>query len=98
TKMRIARCRLRPGVADADHRPAVELIARNTLILHPRPVDKCIAVVTGEPNLRAQRALLLRGCGLAHQGDRRAPVASSNTWTSPGPRCNGQRTPSATST
>ena len=39
----------RPGVADADHRPAVELVVRNALVLHPRAVHERVAIVATEP-------------------------------------------------
>ena len=56
-EMRVARCCLRPRVADADDRPAVELVVRHALVLHPRAVDHRVAVVAREPGLRAEYAL-----------------------------------------
>ena len=56
-EVRVARRGLRPRVADADDRPAVELVVRNALVLHPRPVDERVAIVAGEPGLGAQGAL-----------------------------------------
>src|SRR5205823_11645083 len=56
-EMRIARRRLRPRVANADHGPAIELIVRNALVFHPRAVDETIAVVAAEPGLRPESAL-----------------------------------------
>ena len=47
----------RPGVADADHRPAVELVVREALVLHPRAVDEIVAVVAVEPGFGAELAL-----------------------------------------
>ena len=57
-EMRVARRGLRPGVADADHRAAVELIVREcrgssgTMIVEPH------LVLPAEPSLAAQRFLL----------------------------------------
>ena len=57
-EMRVAGRRLRPGVADADDRPAVELVVRDALVLHPRPVDERVAVVAAEPDGGAELAFL----------------------------------------
>ncbi|SAL70625.1 hypothetical protein AWB67_04097 [Caballeronia terrestris] len=37
-KMRVAGRQFRPRIADADHRPAIEIVVRNALVLHPRTV------------------------------------------------------------
>src|SRR6266545_7504027 len=63
--MRVARCGLRPGVADADHRPAVELIVGNALVLHPGAVHQSVAIVPAEPFGAAQTTFGL-GRLLAH--------------------------------
>ncbi len=48
-EMRVARRGLRPRVADADHRAAVELVVRNALVLHPRAMRDRVAVLAAEP-------------------------------------------------
>jgi hypothetical protein len=48
-EVRVAGRCLRPGVADPDDRPAVELVVRYALVFHPRAVDERVAVVTAEP-------------------------------------------------
>ena len=40
-QMRVARRQLRPGVADADHRPPVEEVGRQPLVLHPASGGRC---------------------------------------------------------
>ena len=54
----------RPGVADADHRPAVEEIVREALVLHPRAVDQRVAVVAAEPG--SERSLRAVSSRMAH--------------------------------
>ena len=52
---RVAGGDFRPGVADADHRPAVEHVVGQALALHPAAMDKpvaiqlSVAVTTAEP-------------------------------------------------
>ena len=48
-EMRIARGQLRPGVADADNRFALELVVRNALVLHPAAVHEPVLVGGSEP-------------------------------------------------
>ena len=88
--MRVAGRGLRPRVADADDRPAVELVVRNPLVLHPGAVDERIAVVAAEPDGGAELAFLLAHLGSATRFEsrgkaltRRASVRSSrsNRWT-----------------
>jgi hypothetical protein len=57
---------LAEGVADADDRPAVELVVRHALALDPAAVGKAVAVLAAEPLLAAQVLGLLLGCG-AHR-------------------------------
>src|SRR6185295_2861208 len=54
-EMGVARRGLRPGIADADHRTAVELVVRYALVLHPRAMDERIAIVTAKPRGGTQR-------------------------------------------
>jgi hypothetical protein len=60
-EVRVARRHLRPGIADADDRAAVELVVGDALVLHPRAVDERVAVVAVEPHGRAERLLGLGG-------------------------------------
>src|SRR4029077_14487334 len=55
----IARRQLGPGVADADHRPAVEEVGGQPLVLHPAAVAEAVAVGVAEPRRAAQLALFL---------------------------------------
>jgi hypothetical protein len=48
-EMRVAGRELGPGVADADHRPAVELVLRHAAVLHPAAVDEAVDVLAAEP-------------------------------------------------
>src|SRR5438094_10287378 len=61
---------LGPGVADADHRPAVELVLRHAAVLDPAPVDEAVDVLAAEP-LRAAALLL------GHQYVARPPEMSN---------------------
>ena len=60
-QMRVAGGQLRPGVADADHRPPVEQVGGKALVLHPAAVDEIAFVFAPEPFLGAQ--LVLSGHG-----------------------------------
>ena len=48
-EMRVARRQLGPGVADADHRPAVEDVVGQPLVLHPAAMQESVLVGLGEP-------------------------------------------------
>src|SRR4029079_7833240 len=48
-EVRVAGRKLRPGVADADHRAAVELVVRHAAVLGPAAVDEAVDVLTTEP-------------------------------------------------
>jgi hypothetical protein len=64
-EVRIARRQLAVGVADADHRPAVELVVRQPAALQPAAIVEAVAVLSAEPLLAAQSFGLLRfgvGC------------------------------------
>jgi hypothetical protein len=66
--MRVARRQLAEGVADADHRAAVELVVRDALALDPAAVVEAVAVLAAEPLLAAQLLGLLAGLrGVAHR-------------------------------
>src|SRR3989441_11617415 len=47
--MRIARRQLRPGVADADHRTAVERVVRHAAVFHPAAIDEAVDPLAPEP-------------------------------------------------
>ena len=57
-QMRVARRQLRPGVADADDRPAVEHVGGQALVPHPAAVDESVFVELPEPRGRSVRTLL----------------------------------------
>src|SRR3989442_498166 len=61
-EVRVAGSQLGPGVADADHRAAVEHVLRHAAVLHPAAIDEAVDVLASEPLDRA----LLR-VGLFHQ-------------------------------
>ena len=63
-KMRVAGRQLRPGIADPDHRPAIEQVVRPALILHPASVEETIAILSSIPFLAAQ---LLHYCVLLRE-------------------------------
>ena len=44
-EVRVAGGELRPGVADADHRPAVELVLRNAAVLELRAIIKAAFIL-----------------------------------------------------
>ena len=48
-QVRVAGRQLRPGVADADDRPAVEHVGRQALVAHPAAMDEAVFVVLPEP-------------------------------------------------
>src|SRR6185312_2593724 len=48
-EMRVAGCQLGVGVADADDRPAVELVLRDAAVLHPRAIDESHLALAPEP-------------------------------------------------
>ena len=48
-EMRVARGQLRPGVADADDRLAMELMVGNALVLHPAAVHEAVLVGGTKP-------------------------------------------------
>src|SRR5207247_877758 len=52
-QVRVARGELGPGVADADHRPAVEHFVGEALRAHPGPVDEPVPVLLTEPVVEA---------------------------------------------
>ena len=101
-EVRVARRGLRPGVADADDRPAVELVVRDALVLHPRAVDERVAVVAAEPGRASGACAWLRSflrhgvdrCGvaacIAQAREPAAPVAWSNTCTMRGVDAQGR--------
>ena len=60
-EMRVAGVELGPGVADADDRPALELVLREAAVLQERAVVEPHLVLAREPGLAAQR-LLLASC------------------------------------
>ena len=62
-EMRVAGRHLRPRVADADHRPAVELVVRDALVLHPRAVDEAVAVEAAEHAIADGHGAHLRSAG-----------------------------------
>ena len=49
------------GVADPDHRPAVEQIGREPLVLHPAAMQETVPIRMPEPGGAAQRFLLVGG-------------------------------------
>src|SRR5205085_1462951 len=53
-EMRIARREFAVRVADADDRPAVELVVRDALALEPAAIGEAVAVLATEPLLRAE--------------------------------------------
>src|SRR4029079_15111905 len=53
-EMRVARRQLGPCVADADHRPTVELVLRKAAVLEPGAVVETHLVLACEPRLAAQ--------------------------------------------
>ena len=53
-EVRVAGRQFAEGVADADHRPAVELVVRHALALDPAAVGETVAVLAAEPLLAAQ--------------------------------------------
>ena len=55
-EMGVAGRQLRPGVADADHRAAVEDVGGNALVLHPAAVHEGVLAVAAEPGLGPQFA------------------------------------------
>src|SRR2546425_6576355 len=61
-EVRVAGSQLGPGVADADHRAAVEHVLRHAAVLHPAAIDEAVDVLASEP---LDRALLW--VGLSHQ-------------------------------
>src|SRR5678815_3010622 len=66
-EVRVARRQLTVGVADADHRPAVELVVGNALALDPAAVGEAVAIHPAEPLPAAQvLVLLLPGLRVAH--------------------------------
>src|SRR5690606_32466174 len=58
----VAGRQLRPGVADADHRPAVEQVVRQAQALEPAAVVEALLAVAAEPLLAAERPF----AGVAH--------------------------------
>ncbi len=62
-EMRVAGGEFREGVADADHRPAVEDIRRQAFILHPAAVHEGILALppnhSADRNFRGQLAILV---------------------------------------
>jgi hypothetical protein len=52
--MRIAGRQFAEGVADADDRPALELVVRDALALEPAAVGESVAVLAAEPLLAAE--------------------------------------------
>jgi hypothetical protein len=64
-EMRIARRQLGVGIADADHRPAVELVLRDAAVLGPAAVDEAVDVLPAEPLHAAQCGFLLLAHGLS---------------------------------
>jgi hypothetical protein len=56
----VAGRQLRPGVADADDRAAVELIVRIALVLDPAAVQKAALAFVAEPGLAAARRFFVR--------------------------------------
>ncbi len=66
-EVRVAGRRLRPRVADADDRTAVELIVRDALVLHPRAMHERVAVVAAEP-VRERSARFFGGVCLLMAG------------------------------
>ncbi len=51
-QVRVARRQLRPGIADADDRAAVEHVGGQPLVPHPAAVDEAVLVVLAEPGRR----------------------------------------------
>ena len=49
SKMRVTRSQFRPGVADPDYWPAIELVIGNALILHPTAMIESILVGLAKP-------------------------------------------------
>jgi hypothetical protein len=83
----IARRQLRPGIADADHRTAIEQVMRQPLVLHPAAMVKAVHALLAEPvfrpAFRCERVGPLLGLRLAAI-DRFSSHDHS-------PRCNGER-------
>src|SRR6266850_519673 len=48
-EVRVARRQLGPGIADADHRAAVEHVVRHAAVLHPAAIDEPVDVLAREP-------------------------------------------------
>src|SRR5437762_10726401 len=53
-EMTVAGDQLRPGVTDADYRPAVEQVGWKSLVLHPRTMNEAIFVLQTKPTRGAQ--------------------------------------------
>jgi hypothetical protein len=53
-EVRITGCQLRPGIADADHRAAVEQMRRQALVLHPRAMHHAVDARPAEPVITTQ--------------------------------------------
>src|SRR4051794_28048539 len=58
-EMPVAGRQLRPGVADADDRPALEAVLRRAAVLEERAVIEPHLVLAAEPRLAAQHLLLV---------------------------------------
>src|ERR1043165_2452689 len=88
TEMRIARCELGPGVADADDRTAVELVVRHAAVLYPAPIDEAIDVLAAEPLRAAALFVVSRWHGRRRCRIRRRSRTSSPRWraSTPAPR------------
>src|SRR3546814_18433233 len=78
-EMRVAGRQLRPGVADPDDRPAVELILRETAILHTGAVDEAVLVLLAERGMTVE--LLRNGSSRRVREDRRSVPGDSKAQT-----------------
>src|SRR4029078_12748040 len=53
----IARDQFRPGVANSDHRPAIEQVGGKALVLHPRTMNESIFILEAKPVSGTERSL-----------------------------------------
>jgi hypothetical protein len=47
--MRVTRSQFRPGIADADYGPAIKMVIRDPLVLHPTAMIESILVGLAKP-------------------------------------------------
>ncbi|MFT6302844.1 MAG: hypothetical protein ACJAY2_002029 [Pseudomonadales bacterium] len=54
TKVSVAGCQFRPGIAVTNDRPSIKHVMRQTLIFHPASVGKTVFVLTTKPFCASQ--------------------------------------------